>query len=63
MNLPIGVITTLMRREDVQLCESCGRYLYLPDPAATPAVVLPAAAKPEKPKKKARQRKSSSNAA
>ena len=23
----------LMRGEDVQLCDSCGRYLYLPDPA------------------------------
>ena len=30
MRLPIGVITTLMRGEDIQVCDSCGRYLYLP---------------------------------
>jgi hypothetical protein len=40
----------LMRDEDVQLCESCGRYLYLPDPAETAAQALvetaKAAAKP-----------------
>ena len=33
MHVPIGQITVLMRGEDIQLCESCGRYLYLPDPA------------------------------
>ena len=33
MHVPIGQITVLMRGEDVQLCESCGRYLYLPDAA------------------------------
>lgn len=31
MRLPMGVITTLMRNEDIQLCDSCGRYLYLPE--------------------------------
>ncbi len=31
MRLPIGVITTLMRNEDIQLCDNCGRYLYLPE--------------------------------
>ena len=29
MHLPIGVITTLMRDDDIQLCDNCGRYLYL----------------------------------
>src|ERR1039457_6715676 len=29
MHVPIGQINMLMRDEDVQLCESCGRYLYL----------------------------------
>lgn len=29
MRLPIGVITTLMQDKDIQLCDSCGRYLYL----------------------------------
>jgi len=31
MNLPIGVIMTLKHGTDIQLCESCGRYLYLPE--------------------------------
>src|ERR1017187_6085398 len=31
MHVPIGQINMLMRGEDVQLCETCGRYLYLPD--------------------------------
>ncbi len=57
MHVPIGLITVLMRGEDIQLCESCGRYLYLPDPAeaeflaqmeATKPAVKKAAAKPRK---------------
>ena len=55
MSLPIGVITTLMRGDDIQLCDSCGRYLYLaeatkeevPKPASKPAP----AKKPRKSKK------------
>ena len=49
MHVPIGQISMLMRGEDVQLCESCGRYLYLPDPAE--AEVAPPV-EPEKPAKK-----------
>ncbi|HAV63915.1 MAG TPA: hypothetical protein DCY13_16310, partial [Verrucomicrobiales bacterium] len=30
MKVPIGTIAVLMRDEDIQLCGSCGRYLYLP---------------------------------
>jgi len=30
MQQPIGIITVLMRDEDIQLCDSCGRYLFLP---------------------------------
>jgi hypothetical protein len=43
IRVPIGAITTLRRGEDIQLCENCGRYLYLPDTAeaATPAPVVP----------------------
>ena len=33
MRLPLGVIMTLKRGQDIQLCGSCGRYLYLPDQA------------------------------
>ncbi|HYG23024.1 MAG TPA: C4-type zinc ribbon domain-containing protein [Verrucomicrobiae bacterium] len=49
MRLPIGTINTLMRNEDIQLCDSCGRYLYLPDKTEE----APVAAKPaKKPRKK-----------
>lgn len=34
MRLPIGVITVLMQDRDIQLCDSCGRYLYLELPVA-----------------------------
>ncbi len=38
MRVPIGQITVLMRSEDVQLCESCGRYLYIPEPGESEPV-------------------------
>jgi hypothetical protein len=57
MGLPIGKITVVMRGEDVQLCENCGRYLYMPDPveggAAEPATVAAPKAEPKRRKKKA----------
>src|SRR5512136_957480 len=46
MHVPIGQITVLMRGEDIQLCESCGRYLYLPDPAEAEALAQMEAKKP-----------------
>jgi predicted nucleic acid-binding Zn-ribbon protein len=58
MHVPIGQITMLMRGEDVQLCESCGRYLYLPDPAEAVAAVPVETAKPaKKPAAKPRKRR------
>src|SRR5438045_2355664 len=33
MRLPIGTINTLMQHQDVQLCDTCGRYLVLEEPA------------------------------
>jgi len=54
MRLPIGTINTLLQRQDVQLCDSCGRYLYIPEqteaPVAEAVPVKPAkaAAKPRK---------------
>jgi len=30
MRVPIGAIVTLMRGDDIQMCESCGRYLHIP---------------------------------
>jgi hypothetical protein len=57
MHVPIGQITVLMRDEDVQLCENCGRYLYLPDAAETELLApveaaKPAAKAPAKPRKR-----------
>jgi predicted nucleic acid-binding Zn-ribbon protein len=53
MKLPIGTINTLMQGQDIQLCETCGRYLYLPDPAESAFVEHVAAAKPApKPRKR-----------
>jgi predicted nucleic acid-binding Zn-ribbon protein len=58
MRIPIGTITVLMRGEDIQLCETCGRYLYLPDPAEAEALSQVAAAKvPAKPAAKPRKRR------
>ena len=31
MHVPRGSILTLMHREDIQVCENCGRYIYLTD--------------------------------
>ena len=57
MRVPIGVVTTLMHDTDIQICESCGRYLYLADSTQpTPA----GSAKP-KPTRKARSPKNSSH--
>jgi predicted nucleic acid-binding Zn-ribbon protein len=53
MRVPIGLITVLMRGDDIQLCETCGRYLYLPDPAETEFLQHLEAARPAaKPRKR-----------
>lgn len=41
MRLPIGVITVLMQDRDIQICDSCGRYLYLELQAAPVEPVVP----------------------
>ena len=58
MRVPIGGIMALKHGEDIQLCESCGRYLYLPpateaEPAksAEPTAKSKPARKPRKSKK------------
>jgi predicted nucleic acid-binding Zn-ribbon protein len=53
VRVAIGVVATLMRRADIQLCGSCGRYLYIPAETVPAAPVEPA---PE-PKPAARKRK------
>ncbi|MFZ0826369.1 MAG: C4-type zinc ribbon domain-containing protein [Verrucomicrobiia bacterium] len=55
MQVPLGAVMTLRHGEDIQLCESCGRYLYLL-PAQPIAAIEPTAGpklerKPRKPKR------------
>jgi len=60
MRLPLAVIMTLKHELDIQLCDTCGRYLYLPDESAlTEAVKLDAAeaAKATGHRKKARAKR------
>jgi hypothetical protein len=57
MRVPIAVVATLMHDTDIQICESCGRYLYLSDSTKTAVTEEPA--KP-KPARKARSPKKSS---
>lgn len=57
MRLPIGTINTLMQGQDIQLCDSCGRYLALEEqPAAAAQPEKPAEA-PAKPARKPRKKK------
>jgi hypothetical protein len=60
MLVPLGVVMTLRREEDIQLCENCGRYLYLPP--AEPVVAAEPTAGP-KPERKSRKLKKSLQAA
>jgi predicted nucleic acid-binding Zn-ribbon protein len=61
MRIPIGAIITLMHNEDIQMCETCGRYLFLPADAQVvvtsppPAQVLPEP-KPAKTRGRAKQK-------
>ncbi len=54
MFLPIGVVATLKRGEDILLCDSCGRYLYLSEEVEAP---VPEPAAVPKPGRKTRKRK------
>ena len=59
MRLPIGTVNTLMQGVDIQLCDTCGRYLVLAEPEPNNPEE-PAA--PPKPARKLRKRKSLTNA-
>ncbi len=67
MRLPIGTISELMKAEDIQLCDSCGRYLYLEEVVGiTASSAAPETAAPTptaQPKKKAARKKAASTAA
>src|SRR6266436_1878905 len=53
MRLPIGTINTMLQGHDLQLCDTCGRYLYLPEPVESPALENVVGAKPApKPRKR-----------
>jgi predicted nucleic acid-binding Zn-ribbon protein len=52
MQVPLGVVMTLRRGQDIQICESCGRYLYLPPTVETEAAEPAARPKPERKKRK-----------
>ena len=60
MQLPIGTINVLMHGSDIRLCDTCGRYLYLPDPAENQFLEHVEAAKPAP---KTRKRKALAHAA
>ena len=62
MGLPIGKVTVVMRGEDVQLCENCGRYLYMPEATDAGATEQARAAAP-KPATKPRKKKAVATAA
>ena len=59
MRLPIGTINTLMQGQDIQLCDTCGRYLVLAE-AETAQPETPSDT--AKPARKPRKRKALTNA-
>jgi predicted nucleic acid-binding Zn-ribbon protein len=58
MQVPLGVVMTLKHGDDIQLCESCGRYLYLPPAVETEATEPAASPKPERKKRKQKKQPS-----
>jgi uncharacterized protein len=58
MRQPVGKIAVLLRGEDIQLCDSCGRYMFLEEQTASAALAEAAPAAPAKPAKTPRKRKS-----
>ena len=58
MQVPIGLVNTLLQGTDLQLCDSCGRYLHLAEATPSPVAEAPAPA----PVKKARKRKALTHA-
>ena len=55
MQVPLGVVMTLRHGQDIQLCENCGRYLFLAPEAEVDAAEPAATPKPAKPAKKPRK--------
>jgi predicted nucleic acid-binding Zn-ribbon protein len=57
MRIPIGAVITLMHGDDIQMCDNCGRYLYLPDDGHNEPPPVPAEAAPVPAPAKTRGRK------
>jgi predicted nucleic acid-binding Zn-ribbon protein len=55
MQVPLSAIQTLKRGDDLQLCENCGRYLYLPSEAADESAMPPVIARSKKKPRKAKK--------
>jgi predicted nucleic acid-binding Zn-ribbon protein len=55
MQLPLGVVMTLRHGQDIQLCENCGRYLYLASEGEAAAAAPAAASKPARKTRKPRK--------
>jgi len=55
MQVPLGAVMTLRHGTDIQLCESCGRYLYLPPEAEAEAGEPAANPKPARKTRKSRK--------
>ena len=51
MHVPIGAIITLMHASDIQMCENCGRYLYLLPADAAEVETPPPAVAPKRTRK------------
>ncbi len=60
MGIPVGTVATIMHGTDIQLCGSCGRYLYLPEGEGTQMLVQAVEAKAVT---KPRRKKASAKAA
>src|SRR5262245_48039207 len=52
MKVTLAKVATLMRGNDIQLCDSCGRYLCLPPTPPPEAVLLPAIKPARRPRKR-----------
>lgn len=52
MRVAVGVVATLMHGDDIQLCGTCGRYLFLPENATVGHLSHTPEAKPQGKKRK-----------
>jgi predicted nucleic acid-binding Zn-ribbon protein len=55
MQVPLGVVMSLRHEQDIQLCGSCGRYLYLPPEGETKAAEPAVAPKPARKTRKSKK--------